>query len=97
MESLVRLENNQAVIDSRKVAEMVGKRHADLLRDIERYIGVISKNAKLRSSDFFISTTYRQAGNGKEVRRYDITKQGCEMVANKTYWRKRDSFYSRVC
>lgn len=62
---------------------MVGKRHADLLRDIERYIGVISKNAKLRSSDFFISTTYRQAGNGKEVRRYDITKQGCEMVANK--------------
>lgn len=49
MESLVRLENNQAVIDSRKVAEMVGKRHADLLLDIERYIGVISKNAKLRS------------------------------------------------
>lgn len=82
-----------ATLDSRKVAEMVNKRHADLLRDIERYIDVMSKNAKLRSSDlnnpklvssnFFIPTTYKQAGNGKEVRRYDITKQGCEMIANK--------------
>ena len=62
---------------------MVGMRHADLMRSIDRYIDVMGKNAKLRSSNFFIERTYKQAGNGKEVKRYDITKKGCEMVANK--------------
>ena len=71
------------VLDSREVAEMVGMRHADLMRSIYRYIDVMGKNAKLRSSNFFIERTYKQAGNGKEVKRYDITKKGCEMVANK--------------
>lgn len=71
------------VLDSREVAEMVGMRHADLMRSIDRYIDVMGKNAKLRSSNFFIEHTYKQAGNGKEVKRYDITKKGCEMVANK--------------
>ena len=71
------------VLDSREVAEMVGMRHADLMRSIDRYIDVMGKNAKLRSSNFFIERTYKQAGNDKEVKRYDITKKGCEMVANK--------------
>ncbi|WP_298461352.1 Rha family transcriptional regulator [uncultured Mitsuokella sp.] len=71
------------VLDSREVAEMVGKRHANLIRDIENYIEVMGKNSKLSSSNFFIERTYKQAGNGKEVKRYDITKKGCEMVANK--------------
>lgn len=71
------------VLDSCEVAEMVGMRHADLMRSIDRYIDVMGKNAKLRSSNFFIERTYKQAGNGKEVKRYDITKKGCEMVANK--------------
>lgn len=71
------------VLDSREVADMVGKRHANLIRDIENYIEVMGKNSKLSSSNFFIERTYKQAGNGKEVKRYDITKKGCEMVANK--------------
>ena len=37
------------VLDSREVAEMVGMRHADLMRSIDRYIDVMGKNAKLRS------------------------------------------------
>ena len=71
------------VLDSREVAEMVGKTHAHLCRDIAGYIEVMGKNPKLVSSNFFIERTYKQAGNGKEVKRYDITKKGCEMVANK--------------
>lgn len=71
------------VLDSREVAEMVGKTHAHLCRDIAGYIEIIGKNPKLDSSTFFIERTYKQAGNGKEVKRYDITKKGCEMVANK--------------
>lgn len=70
-------------LDSREVAEMVGKTHAHLCRDIAGYIEIMSKNPKLDSSNFFIERAYKQAGNGKEVKRYDITKKGCEMVANK--------------
>lgn len=70
------------VLDSREVAEMVGMRHADLMRNIDHYIEVISTNAKLRSLDFFIESTYKDK-KGEGRKRYDITKQGCEMVANK--------------
>ena len=77
------LQKLPPTLDSREVAEMVGMRHADLMRNIDHYIEVMGKNAKLRSSNFFIERTYKQAGNGKEVKRYDITKKGCEMVANK--------------
>lgn len=77
------LQKLPPTLDSREVAEMVGMRHADLMRNISHYVEIMSKNAKLRSSNFFIERTYKQAGNGKEVKRYDITKKGCEMVANK--------------
>lgn len=70
------------VLDSREVAEMVGMRHADLMRNIDHYIEIMGQNAKLRSDDFFIKKTYT-AGTGKQYKRYDITKKGCEMVANK--------------
>lgn len=71
------------VLDSREVAEMVGKRHANLIRDIENYVKVISENSKLSSQNFFIERTYKTDGNNKTYKRYDITKKGCEMVANK--------------
>ena len=77
------LQKLPPTLDSREVAEMVGKTHAHLCRDIAGYIEVMGKNPKLVSSNFFIERTYKQAGNGKEVKRYDITKKGCEMVANK--------------
>lgn len=74
---------NEGVVDSREVAEMTGKDHAHLLRDIGGYIEVMGKNPKLDSSNFFIQSTYRQSGNGKENPCYLLTKKGCDMVANK--------------
>ena len=76
------LQKLPPTLDSREVAKMVGMRHADLMRNIDHYIEVMGQNAKLRSDDFFIKQTYT-AGTGKQYKRYDITKQGCEMVANK--------------
>lgn len=70
------------VRDSREVAKMVGMRHADLMRNISHYVDVISTNAKLRSLDFFIERDYIDK-KGESRKRYDITKKGCEMVANK--------------
>lgn len=80
---VIEMNNGHPVLDSREVAEMVGMRHDHLIRNIDHYIEVLSKTPKLGASNFFIERTYKQAGNGKEVKRYDITKKGCEMVANK--------------
>ncbi len=71
------------VTDSREVAEMIGKKHAHLMRDIQGYEKVISENPKLDSQNFFIKDTYKVDGNNKTYDCYLLTKQGCEMVANK--------------
>lgn len=76
------LQKLPPTLDSREVAEMVGMRHDHLIRNIDHYIDVMSQNPKLGADDFFIKQTYT-AGTGKQYKRYDITKKGCEMVANK--------------
>ncbi|MTI61863.1 MAG: Rha family transcriptional regulator [Firmicutes bacterium] len=78
-------------LDSREVTKMVGKRHSDLLRDIETYIGYIDQNADLRSDDFFKESSYK-AGTGKKYKCYKITKKGCEFIANKLTGRKGTEF-----
>ena len=85
---------NQLVVDSRDVAEMVEKRHADLMRDIENYNQIL-ENAKLRSQDFFILSSYKTEGNNKTYPCYLITKKGCDMAANKMTGEKGILFTAR--
>lgn len=75
-------EHGKIYADSRQVAEMIGKRHADLMRSIDGYVEVLGQNAKLRSDNFFIKSSY-QAGTGKTYPCYKLTRKGCDMVANK--------------
>lgn len=77
------LMNTSAIetIDSREVAEMVGMRHADLLKKVSNYEGILL-NEKFRSVDFFIPSEY-QDSTGRTLNCYLLTKKGCEMVANK--------------
>lgn len=70
------------VTDSLEVAKMIGKAHDKLLRDIRGYIEVISHSPKLESEKFFIESEYFNSRNQKQPC-YLLTKQGCEMVANK--------------
>lgn len=70
------------VTESREVAEMIGKAHDKLLRDIRGYIEIISHSPKLESENFFIESEYLNSRNQKQPC-YLLTKQGCEMVANK--------------
>ena len=70
-----------SVIDSREVAEIIDKKHYNLLRDIENYMRVLL-NSKMSSDKFFIESNYTDA-SGKKNKCYLLTKQGCEMVANK--------------
>jgi Rha family phage regulatory protein len=77
-------QNGGAYIDSREVAEAIGKRHKNLLRDIAVYIGYMSKFTQLtfEPSDFFLESTYFDS-TGRELPCFLLSKMGCEMVANK--------------
>lgn len=68
-------------VDSREVAEMVGKEHNKLIRDIRTYCEYLGQS-NFGHSDFFIESTYQSAQN-KTMPCYLITRKGCDMVANK--------------
>lgn len=71
----------ERTIDSREVAEMLGKQHKELLRDIRKYIPVLT-GANLRSLDYFIPSDYKDSKN--EIRPcYLVTKIGCDLAGNK--------------
>lgn len=76
--------NSNLYLDSRDVAEMVGKRHDHLIRDINGYIKTIEKIdiPKIGVNDFFIESSYKDSLNRTRLN-YQITKKGCDMVANK--------------
>jgi Rha family phage regulatory protein len=74
-------QNGQLLVDSREVAEMIGKRHGDLLRSIDGYVEILT-NAKIRSLDFFIKHSYKDS-KGETRPCYLLTRKGCDMVANK--------------
>ena len=85
MKELTVFEHNHVdVVDSRQVAEMIGKDHAHLMRDIAGYAKIIesSSQTKFGLADFFIPSTYKDAQD-KPRPCYLLTKKGCDMVANK--------------
>jgi Rha family phage regulatory protein len=74
-------KDGKFVVDSREVAEMVEKRHSDLIRDIRGYLEILGKR-NFTLADFFIESTYFDS-QCKERPCYLITRKGCDMVANK--------------
>ena len=76
--------NNGYYVDSREVAEMIGKRHDHLLRDISKYCEIIGSGGlpNFGESNFFLQSTYYNSQN-KLMPCYLLSKMGCEMVANK--------------
>ena len=53
MQELQLVEQNEThYVDSREVAEMVGKEHKNLIRDIENYRSVILQSSKLSPDDY---------------------------------------------
>ena len=85
MKELTIIEQNEGYyIDSREAAEIIGKRHCDLLRDINKYCNFMRKTTqrKIALSGFFIDNSYTDA-TGRILPCYYITKMGCELIANK--------------
>lgn len=80
------------VVDSRDVANMIGKQHAHLMRDIQGYIQILESNAEtlaaqqnpnLDSANFFLESSYKADDGSRSYPCYLLTRKGCDMVANK--------------
>ena len=72
-----------AYIDSREVAEIIGRRHDHLLRDIGKYRKILAKGLlKIPESDFFIEEFYFNTQN-RVMPCYLISKRGAEIIAGK--------------
>ncbi len=74
-------------LDSREVAEMMDVNHWEILRKLEGskdrkgYIEILTDN-QMVVSDYFIKSSYKDI-SGKENTCYQLTRMGCEFLANK--------------
>lgn len=84
---------SKQTIESREVAEMIDRQHSEVLKDIRRFVGHLAEG-EIHLGDFFIESTYRDANN-QERPCFLLTKQGCEMVANKLTGKKGVIFTAR--
>lgn len=85
--------NNVQTITSLEVAEMVEKRHTDLLRDIKRYCEQLNES-NIALVEFFQESTYIDA-KGEASPCYDVTIKGCEFIAYKLTGVKGTVFTAR--
>lgn len=96
MSSLIKKD---LTLDSREVAEMMEVNHWEILRKLEGskdrkgYIEILTDN-QMVVSDYFIKSSYRDT-SGKENTCYQLTKMGCEFLANKFTGEKGVVFTAR--
>lgn len=83
----------KSTITSMEVAQMVEKKHSDLLKDIRRYEKQLAEG-KIPSGDFFTESEYIDANNQARVC-YLVTKKGCEFIAHKMTGQKGTEFTAR--
>lgn len=80
-------EKEMQVIDSREIAEMMGRTHSDIMKMIQgsgKNLGIIPTLTKgnFHVVNYFIESTYVDA-KGETRKCYLVTKMGCEMLGNK--------------
>lgn len=97
--------DNKMTITTLEVAEMMGVPHYDILKKLE---GVTRSNGTIKAkgiipiltdgnfpvSDYFEVSSYKDA-SGKENRCYNVTKLGCDFLANKFTGEKGILFTAR--
>ena len=92
-------ELEQKYIDSCEAAEMMETEHWKLLRKLDgdkKSAGIIKilTDNNFVVSDYFIPSAYRDA-SGKENKCYQVTKLGCDFLANKSTGEKGVIFTAR--
>ena len=74
-------------ITSKEVAEMLGKRHDNLLRAIRKYITQLGEEAP----------KYFSEDPDKGGRLYHITKAGCDLMAGRIIGAQSEVFKAKYC
>lgn len=77
-------------LNSKAVAEMLGKRHDNFMRDLRKYVATLGEAAP----EYFIESTYKD-GLGKERAGYEITLKGCELIAGRIIGIKSEEFKAK--
>lgn len=81
MNQLVFVENNQVVTDSLTVAEVFGKRHDSVIRDIENQIMKLGEANEVEFSlHNFVDSTYKN-DRGRDYRKINLTEEAFTIVA----------------
>jgi len=89
----------KSTITTMEVADMMEISHNDILRkldgrkDRKGYIQIMTES-QMAVSDYFIPSTYRDI-SGKENKCYEVTKLGCDFLANKSTGEKGVLFTAR--
>lgn len=72
-------------LNSKAVAEMLGKRHDNFKRELRKYVATLGEAA----GEYFLEGTYKDA-MGRERSGYLITLKGCELIAGRMIGVKSD-------
>lgn len=83
----------EQTISSIEVAEMVGKEHKNLMRDVRSYMTELAE-LKIEPGNFFKESTYKDANNQSRPC-YNVTKKGCEFIAHKLTGLKGTEFTAK--
>lgn len=83
----------EQTISSIEVAEMVGKEHKNLMRDVRSYMTELAE-LKIEPGNFFKESTYKDANNQSRPC-YNVTKKGCEFIAHKLTGLKGTGFTAK--
>lgn len=78
----------EKTLTSLEVAEMVGRRHDQVLRDITTVIKHLGADHKSVVSKYFIESTYKDA-TGRVLNNFKLTKKGCELYSTRMTGEKR--------
>ena len=78
MNSMIKIDSVMATMTSREIAELTGKRHDHVLRDIDSILKTLSPG----SGNGFKSSTYKDS-TGKENRMYELNEDAKNLLLNK--------------
>lgn len=79
------LEVSSKTVSSRKIAEIMGFRHGDLLEKIDK-INKLLQTLKDNFQKYWTEGTFEN--RGKQYRAFQVTKKGCELLIQKTTGKK---------
>lgn len=81
----------QQTITSLEVAEMVGRNHKDVMRDIRNIVSQLGER-KIAHTPYFLETTYEHEQNGQPYPMFLLTKKGCELYSTRMTGAKGTAF-----